>query len=142
VPLAEERSAERAKPLVLVADDDDDIRMLVAFRLERASYRVATAADGFEALERAVELRPDLVVLDVNMPGWDGFETSKKLREHPTTAHVPVVFLTARAQEEDVLMGYAHGGDAYVRKPFEPAALVERVDALVGVGPMRRLAAG
>lgn len=127
-------------PLILVVDDDPDIRLLVALRLERAAYRVVTAENGFDAFDRAVELRPDLIVLDVNMPGQDGFETSRRLRGHPTTAHVPVVFLTARAQEADVVMGYEHGGDGYVRKPFEPGELVARVESLIGVGRMRELA--
>jgi DNA-binding response OmpR family regulator len=125
--------------LVLVADDDADIRELVALRLLRAGYRVETAADGLEAFARAVELRPDLILLDVSMPGQDGFETSRKLRDDPRTAHVPVVFLTARTREVDVETGYARGGDSYVTKPFDPNELLARVDALIGVGRMRSL---
>ena len=132
--------ADYEAPLVLVADDEPDIRELVALRLERARYRVATARDGLEAFSQAVALRPDLIVLDVNMPGQDGFETSHRLREDPRTSHVPVVFLTARTREQDVLAGYAKGGDGYVTKPFEPHELLDRVDALVGVGRMRALA--
>ncbi|MDQ3824001.1 MAG: response regulator [Actinomycetota bacterium] len=135
-----ETAVDVRQPLVLVADDEPDIRDLVAIRLARASYRVATARDGAEAMERAVELQPDLIVLDVNMPGQDGFETSRRLREDPRTSHVPVVFLTARTREQDVVTGYARGGDGYVTKPFEPHELLERVDALVGVGRMRALA--
>lgn len=129
-----------AQALILVADDDPDIRELVALRLTRAGYRVETAADGLEAFDRAVELRPDLVVLDVSMPGADGFETSRRLRGDPRTAHVPVIFLTARTRDEDVLTGYARGGDGYVTKPFEPQELLDRVDALIGVGRMRSMA--
>jgi DNA-binding response OmpR family regulator len=135
-------ASDRSAPLILVVDDDADIRALVAKRLELASYSVVTAADGLEAFDRAVEVRPDLILLDVNMPGQDGFETSRRLRAHPTTTHVPVVFLTARTQEADVVMGYEHGGDGYVRKPFKPGELVARVESLIGVGPMRELAAG
>lgn len=127
------------RALVLVADDDADIRELVALLLARAGYRVETASDGLEAFARAVELGPDLVVIDVSMPGADGFETSRRLRADPRTAHVPVVFLTARTRDEDVLTGYARGGDGYVTKPFEPQELLARVDALVGVGRMREL---
>ena len=129
-----------ASPLVLVVDDEPDIRELVALRLTRASYRVATARDGVEAFESAIELRPDLVVLDVTMPGQDGFETSRRLRADPRTSHVPVVFLTARTREDDVTTGYARGGDGYVTKPFDPGELLARVDALIGVGRMRELA--
>jgi DNA-binding response OmpR family regulator len=130
---------QRTPALVLVADDDPDIRELVALRLQRAGYRVETASDGLEAFDRAVELVPDLIVLDVSMPGADGFETSRRLRGDPRTAHVPVVFLTARTRDEDVLTGYARGGDGYVTKPFEPQELLDRVDALIGVGRMREL---
>lgn len=125
--------------LILVADDDADIRELVALRLQRAGYRVEMAADGLEAFDRAVELVPDLIVLDVSMPGADGFETSRRLRGDPRTAHVPVVFLTARTRDEDVLTGYARGGDGYVTKPFEPQELLDRIDALIGIGRMREL---
>jgi DNA-binding response OmpR family regulator len=128
------------RPLVLVVDDDKDIRELVALRLMRSSYRVVTARDGEEALEKALELRPELIVLDVNMPGPDGFETSRRLRADPRTSHVPIVFLTARTREADVETGYARGGDSYLTKPFDPIDLVERVDALIGVGRMRSLA--
>jgi DNA-binding response OmpR family regulator len=128
------------RPLVLVADDDADIRELVALRLTRAGYRVETASDGLEAFARAVELDPSLVVLDVSMPGQDGLETSRRLRADSRTSHVPIVFLTARTRDEDVLAGYARGGDGYVTKPFEPHELIARVDALVGVGRMRALA--
>jgi two-component system OmpR family response regulator len=130
---------QRTQALILVADDDPDIRELVALRLARAGYRVETAADGLEAFDSAVELRPDLVVLDVSMPGMDGFETSRRLRGDPRTAHVPVIFLTARTRDEDILTGYARGGDGYVTKPFEPQELLDRVDALIGVGRMRSL---
>jgi DNA-binding response OmpR family regulator len=129
-----------SRPLVLVADDDADMRDLVTMRLVRASYRVASAKDGLEAFERAVELRPDLVVLDVSMPGQDGFETSRRLRADPRTTHTPIVFLTARTREVDVTTGYAGGGDGYVTKPFAPDELLARVDALVGVGRLRTLA--
>jgi DNA-binding response OmpR family regulator len=127
------------RALILVADDDEDIRELVGLRLARAGYRVETASDGLEAFARAVELRPDLVVLDVSMPGQDGFETSRQLRADPRTSHVPVVFLTARTREQDVATGYARGGDGYVTKPFEPQELLDRVEALIGVGRMREL---
>jgi two-component system phosphate regulon response regulator PhoB len=127
-------------PLVLAADDEADIRELVALRLSRAGYRVEKARDGLEAFERAVELVPDLIVLDVSMPGQDGLETSRRLRVDPRTTHVPVVFLTARTRDEDVVAGYARGGDGYVTKPFEPHELLARIDALIGVGRMRALA--
>jgi DNA-binding response OmpR family regulator len=134
VPLAEERSAERAKPLVLVADDDDDIRMLVAFRLERSGYDVVAASDGEEALRLALERRPELAVLDLMMPKIDGYELTRRLRELEETRAMPVILLTARAQESDVARGFEAGADDYIRKPFSPKELRSRVEAILGRG--------
>jgi CheY-like chemotaxis protein len=118
-------SAER--PLILCADDDPDILSLVSLRLERLGYEVVTAPDGRAALERARERRPDVVVLDVMMPGIDGWEVCRQLKETPGVRHIPVIFLSARAQDEDRQRGYALGVDEYVTKPFDPAHLVEIV---------------
>ena len=119
-------------PLVLVADDDPDILDLVRYRLERSGYAVATAADGSEAVRLAGELAPALAVLDVMMPGLTGFEVTRKLREDPRTARIPVILLTARAQEADVQEGFAAGADDYLRKPFSPRELSARVQAVLG----------
>jgi DNA-binding response OmpR family regulator len=119
-------------PLVLVADDDPDILDLVRYRLERSGYAVATAEDGVEALRLADELSPALAVIDVMMPSLDGFEVTKRLREVPATAGIPVILLTARAQEEDVQQGFASGADDYLRKPFSPRELSARVQAILG----------
>jgi len=120
------------RPLVLVADDDPDILDLVRYRLERSGYAVATAADGSEAVRLAGELAPALAVLDVMMPGLTGFEVTRKLREDPRTARIPVILLTARAQEADVQEGFAAGADDYLRKPFSPRELSARVQAVLG----------
>jgi len=117
---------------VLVADDDPDILDLVRYRLERSGYAVATAADGSEAVRLAGELAPALAVLDVMMPGLTGFEVTRKLREDPRTARIPVILLTARAQEADVQEGFAAGADDYLRKPFSPRELSARVQAVLG----------
>ena len=117
-------------PLVLVADDDEDILMLVRIRLERAGLRVVAAHDGEDALRLARELKPRLAVLDLSMPKLGGLEVLGALREDG--ADTRVVLLTAKAQEADVERGYAAGADAYLSKPFSPAALVERVQALLG----------
>lgn len=119
-------------PLVLVADDDPDILDLVRYRLERSGYAVATAADGSEAVRLAGELSPALAVLDVMMPGLTGFEVTRKLRDDPRTARIPVILLTARAQEADVQEGFAAGADDYLRKPFSPRELSARVQAVLG----------
>lgn len=119
-------------PLVLVADDDEDIRALVTFRLERAGYRVVAAENGERALSVALESSPALAVLDVMMPRLDGYELTRQLREHEATQSMPVILLTARAQEADVARGFDVGADDYIRKPFSPQELRARVQAILG----------
>jgi DNA-binding response OmpR family regulator len=119
-------------PLVLVADDDDDIRSLVIFRLERSGYRTVVAHDGEEALALALERRPALAVLDVMMPKLDGYEVTRRLRTEEATRGMPVILLTARAQDADVARGFESGADDYIRKPFSPQELCARVQAILG----------
>lgn len=120
-----------AAPTILIADDDADVRELVAFRLGRAGYRTITAADGREALGRALNESPDLCVFDIAMPGADGLEVTRALRANPATRTMPVVLLTALSQERDVRAGIGAGADAYVRKPFSHRELCARVASLV-----------
>jgi DNA-binding response OmpR family regulator len=122
---------DRDAPLVLVADDEDDIRALVSFRLKRAGYEVITAADGEEALLLATTRLPDLVVLDMMMPKATGLEVTRSMREYEETKDIPVILLTARAQEGDVARGFEAGADDYVKKPFSPQDLQARVQALL-----------
>lgn len=119
-------------PLVLVADDDPDVLDLVRYRLERSGYAVATAVDGAEAVRLADELSPALAVLDVMMPCLNGYEVTRRLRENPATAGIPVILLTAKAQEADVQEGFDAGADDYIRKPFSPRELSARVQAVLG----------
>src|SRR3712207_1709588 len=98
---------------ILVADDDPDIRDLVAFKLEQAGYDVAAVDDGPAALAAARSAPPDLVVLDVMMPGLSGIDVCRELRADPATRGLPVILLTARAQEGDVEVGFAAGADDY-----------------------------
>jgi DNA-binding response OmpR family regulator len=121
----------REAPLVLVADDEDDIRSLVSFRLKRAGYDVITAADGEEALVLATTRLPDLVVLDMMMPKATGLEVMRSMREQSATKDIPIILLTARAQEADVARGFDAGADDYVKKPFSPQDLQARVQALL-----------
>jgi len=116
---------------VLIADDDADIRDLVTFKLEQAGYSVDAYADGLGALDAARRTLPDLVVLDVMMPGLSGVDVTRQLRADPQTARTPVILLTARAQEVDVETGFATGADDYVVKPFSPRELVSRVGAVL-----------
>jgi DNA-binding response OmpR family regulator len=118
-------------PRVLVADDDRDIRDLVVFKLEQAGYDVLGVDDGLAALEEARRQRPDLLLLDVMMPGLSGLDVARQVRADPGTADVPIIMLTAKAQESDVETGFAHGADDYVIKPFSPRELVSRVQAVL-----------
>jgi DNA-binding response OmpR family regulator len=122
---------DREAPLVLVADDEDDIRALVSFRLKRAGYEVITAADGEEAFLLATTRLPDLVVLDMMMPKATGLEVTRNMREQATTKDIPIILLTARAQEADVAHGFEAGANDYVKKPFSPQDLQARVQALL-----------
>jgi DNA-binding response OmpR family regulator len=124
--------ARSDQALVLVADDDEDIRQLVTFRLERAGYAVVAARDGEEALRLTTERRPDLVVLDVMMPKLTGYDVTRRLREQEETKDIPVILLTARVQEADVARGFEAGADDYMKKPFSPQELRARVQAILG----------
>jgi DNA-binding response OmpR family regulator len=123
------------RPLVLVADDDPDILALVRFRLERDGYEVLSAPDGETALDLALARTPDLAVLDVMMPRLDGYEVTRRLREHGPTTGIPIILLTARVQEPDLERGFEAGADDYVTKPFSPQALGERIQAALGGRP-------
>ncbi len=123
---------DRPQPVVLAADDDEDILELVAFRLERSGYTVLKARDGEEALQVAREALPDLAVLDVMMPKLDGFEVTRAIRADGTTKAMPIILLTARAQDADVQAGFDAGADDYLRKPFSPQELRARVQAILG----------
>jgi DNA-binding response OmpR family regulator len=123
--------APSSRPLVLVADDDEDILTLVTFRLERAGCDVVQARSGDEALRVALEQVPALAVLDVMMPGLDGYQVTRELRRAEATSAMPIILLTARAQESDVASGLAAGADEYVKKPFDAADLRERVERLL-----------
>jgi DNA-binding response OmpR family regulator len=116
---------------VLIADDDEDILELVSFRLERAGYEVVTARDGAAALAAAQERLPDLAVLDVMIPGLNGYEVTQRLRADDATRDIPVILLTARVQEADVNRGFDAGADDYLRKPFSPQELRARVQAIM-----------
>ena len=118
--------------LILVADHDGDVRELVVFRLERAGYRVVTAADGQEAVEVALERSPDVCVIDVMMPKLDGYQVTERLRSSPGLAEVPIVLLTASVEDAAVSRGFEVGASDYIKKPFGPHELLERIAAALG----------
>ena len=117
--------------VVLVADDDADIRDLVTFKLEQVGLEVIAVEDGQAALEQARSRRPALAVLDVSMPGLSGIDVCRMLRADPATAAMLIIMLTARVQEQDVEGGFSAGADDYVTKPFSPRELVSRIQALM-----------
>ena len=116
---------------ILVADDDMDIRDLVAFKLEQAGFDVTAVDNGLAALTAARLEPPDLVVLDVMMPGMSGIDVCRELRNDRSTAGLPIILLTAGAQEGDVELGFGAGADDYIVKPFSPRELVTRVEAVL-----------
>ena len=116
---------------VLVAEDDSDVRELVAFKLEQAGFDVIAVDDGPSALTAAQRHHPDLAVLDVAMPGMSGLDVCRMLRADPATAGMLIIMLTARVQEQDVEGGFTAGADDYVTKPFSPRELVSRIQALL-----------
>jgi len=118
-------------PVLLVADDDEDILTLVQLRLARSGFEVLVARDGDEALRIAQERHPDLAVLDWMMPRSTGIDVLRELRRNEETADIPVVLLTARAQEADVEEGLAAGASDYIPKPFSPQELASRVQTIL-----------
>ncbi|MET9389347.1 response regulator [Streptomyces sp. NPDC006624] len=116
---------------VLIADDDADIRDLVAFKLAQSGHRVTAVEDGMTALRLVREHQPDLVLLDIRMPGLSGLDVCRELRAAPETAALPVILITARSQEGDVELGFAAGADDYIVKPFSPRELSSRVTAVL-----------
>ncbi|GIJ46417.1 hypothetical protein Val02_33030 [Virgisporangium aliadipatigenens] len=116
---------------VLVVDDNDDIRSLVEFKLVQAGYTVTVAGNGPDGLDRAREWHPDLVVLDVAMPGMTGYDVCKEMRGDPATAHIPVIMLTARDSTEFSTLGYMAGADMYLTKPIVLRTLLDKVESLI-----------
>ena len=121
-------------PLVVVADDDALLRSLVEFKLKSRGYRVITAGDGDEALSTITRERPDLVVLDAMMPGADGFEVLRRMKAEAALSAIPVVMLTARRLESDIVGALQLGASDYLVKPFIPEELAMRIARLVPVG--------
>jgi DNA-binding response OmpR family regulator len=118
-------------PSILVVDDERDLVELMTVNLEAAGYRVLPAHSGDEALSKASEHLPNLVILDLMMPGLSGIEVSRRLRANPRTSGVPIIMLTARAAEADQIVGLSVGADDYITKPFSFKLLKARVEAIL-----------
>jgi DNA-binding response OmpR family regulator len=126
------KSPMRAVPLVLVADDDEDILTLVALRFRRSGLEVILARDGEEALELIQTRAPDAAVLDIAMPKLTGLEVVRRLRDDEATKSLPIVLLTARAADKDIELGLEAGADEYITKPFSPQDLYACVQSVLG----------
>jgi DNA-binding response OmpR family regulator len=117
--------------LIVVADDDDDVRELIEFRLTRAGYQVVSGGDGEEALALIRQQNPALAVLDIMMPKLDGYEVTRRVRNDPDHARMPVLLLTASVREGAATIGFEAGADDHMRKPFSPQELLVRVRSML-----------
>lgn len=119
------------KELIMIVEDEKDIREVLAYNLEREGYKVQTAADGKQALKLIQENVPDLVLLDLMLPKIDGLEVCKRLKEDPETVAIPIIMVTAKGEESDIVLGLELGADDYMVKPFSPKELLARVKAVI-----------
>lgn len=115
---------------ILIVEDEQDILQLIKLYLEKEGFRTLLATTGLDGLQKAKQEKPDLVILDLMLPEIDGLEVCKRLRSAPDTAMLPIIMLTAKAEESDTIIGLELGADDYVTKPFSPKTLVARVKAL------------
>lgn len=120
-----------AKESILVVDDEEDILDLVEYNLAKDGYRITCAASGEAGLKAARSQLPDLIVLDLMLPGLDGLEICKRLRADSKTQHVPIIMLTAKGEEADIVTGLELGADDYITKPFSPRVLAARVKTVL-----------
>jgi CheY-like chemotaxis protein len=127
----QQRSTRRT---ILVVDDDEDVRGLLRAMIERAAHRVLEAAGGAEALELIGRARPDLILLDVHMPGLDGTEVCRRIKAEPATPAIPVLMLTAAVRAEDRHRALSGGADGYITKPFSPRSLLDQIGVHLGTG--------
>ncbi|HPM78974.1 MAG TPA: response regulator transcription factor [bacterium] len=125
-----------SKTHILVVDDEEDILELVRYNLAKEGYQVDCVASGEEALKLAKSKHPDLIILDLMLPGVDGFDVCKQLKRDIETASIPVVMLTAKGEDADIVAGLELGADDYITKPFSPRVLTARIRAALrrGVG--------
>lgn len=119
---------------ILVVDDEQDILDLISYNLSKEGFKVFTAGDGIQGLETAKTCKPDLVILDIMMPGKDGFEVCRSLRQDPTFSATAIMFLTAKSGEIDQILGLELGADDYIQKPISPRVLLARVKTMLRRG--------
>ena len=116
---------------ILIVDDDVDTMRLVGIMLQRQGYQIVAASNGSQGLEKAIAEKPDLILLDVMMPDMDGYEVTRRLRQNPSTATIPILMFTAKTQLDDKVTGFEVGADDYLTKPTHPTELQSHVKALL-----------
>lgn len=119
------------KTRILIVEDEDDIRELIRYNLERANYAVTEAESGEDGLKTAARNKPDLILLDVMLPGRDGLQICRDLKQNEDTRDIPIILVTARGEESDIVSGLELGADDYIVKPFSPKVLIARVRTLL-----------
>lgn len=117
---------------ILVIDDHSALRYILSFDLQKAGYKTYTAGNGEKGILVAIEEKPDLILLDVSMPGINGFETCRRLKEKEETKNIPIIMVTAKSQEKDLIEGVESGATFYMIKPFKFQDLLERVKEVIG----------
>lgn len=123
------------KHKILIVDDEPNIVLPLQFLMEQNSHRVSVASSGEEALEKIMQLKPDLILLDIMLPGIDGYEVCEIVRLNPEWKHTKIIFLTAKGRDMDIAKGLLLGADAYISKPFANAEVVEKVRELLESTP-------
>jgi two-component system phosphate regulon response regulator PhoB len=136
-PRGHNGSAVTKREKIVVIEDEADILEVIHYNLTREGYRVSSSRDGEEGLDRVRREAPDLVLLDLMLPGLDGLEVCRRLQSDPVTAAIPVIMVTAKGEESDIVLGLSLGADDYVTKPFSPRELLARVKAVLRRGPPR-----
>lgn len=121
-------------PKILIVDDEPNIVLAIEFLLQREGYHTEKAFDGLQALEMVADFQPDIVILDVMMPGMSGFELGQKIRQMPALEHTKIIFLTAKGTQRDKQTGYASGAEVYMIKPFDNEELVSTVKEMLAYG--------
>jgi two-component system phosphate regulon response regulator PhoB len=123
--------ADNGKIRILVVDDEEDILELLRYNISKEGFDVIAASNGTEGISLAKKKKPDLIILDLMMPDIDGLDVCRELKSHTPTAEIPVIMLTARVAESDIVAGFDHGADDYVSKPFSPKVLIARIKAVL-----------
>ncbi len=131
-----------AKPKILVIEDEADILEVISYNLEREGHKVISCRNGEQGLSRIRTDNPDLVILDLMLPGMDGVEVCRQVKSDPVTRAIPVIMVTAKAEESDIVLGLGIGADDYITKPFSPKELVARVKVVLRRGPLREESGG